>query len=124
MQTEENKKAAVDFLEMVIAGKIDEAYEKYVDTKGKHHNIFTPAGLAALRDGMKDAEGKFPHKQFVIQHVIAEGDLVAVHSHLTLEADVTDFTAVHLLRFSNGKIVEFWDIAQDVTKVTNEDGAF
>jgi predicted SnoaL-like aldol condensation-catalyzing enzyme len=124
MNTEGNKKAAVDFLNLTIAGKIDEAYAKYVDMNGKHHNIFTPAGMKALKDGMKGAEDKFPNKKFVIQHVVGEGDLVAVHSHLTLEAGAIDFAAVHLLRFMNGKIVEFWDIAQDIQKSINTDGPF
>lgn len=124
MNTEDNKKAAVDFLQLVIAGKIDEAYEKYVDMSGKHHNTATPAGFVALNAGMKGAEEKFPNKQFEIQHVVAEGDLVAVHSHLALQTGVIDFTAAHLFRFANGKIVEMWDMAQDITKSINEDGAF
>jgi predicted SnoaL-like aldol condensation-catalyzing enzyme len=126
MNIEENKKAAVDFLNMIIAGKIDDAYEKYIDMNGKHHNVSTPAGLAALKEGMEGAGNKFPDKQFVIQHVVAEGDLVVVHSHLTLEPGTIDFAAVHLLRFANGKIVEFWDIAQDIDAKNsiNTDGAF
>ena len=36
-----------------------------------------------------------------------------------------DFAAVHLLRFADGKIVEFWDIAGDLpADVVNADGAF
>ena len=34
------KKAAVDFLQRIVAGDIDGAYQKYVDMKGKHHNRF------------------------------------------------------------------------------------
>lgn len=45
---ETNKQSAVEFLNMVIAGQIPEAYEKHIDMEGKHHNAFTPAGLTAL----------------------------------------------------------------------------
>jgi len=124
MDTNINKTAAVDFLEMVIAGKIDEAYEKYVDMSGKHHNLHTPTGLEAFREGMKSADSQFPDATFVVQHVLGEGDLVAVHSHLTLNEKM-DFAAVHLIRFENGKIVEFWDIAQDIpAESPNTDGPF
>ncbi len=43
------KKIAVDFLEIVIDGKVDEAYEKCINMKGKHHNIFFPAGFESLK---------------------------------------------------------------------------
>ena len=33
-----NKEFAIYFLNMVVEGKIDEAYRKYVDMEGKHHN--------------------------------------------------------------------------------------
>ena len=124
MDTTTNKTTAVDFLEMIIAGKIDEAYEKYVDMSGKHHNLFTPTGLEALREGMKGADKQFPDATFVVQHVLGDGDLVAVHSHLTMSKEI-DLTAIHLLRFKDGKIVEFWDIAQDIpVESPNIDGAF
>jgi predicted SnoaL-like aldol condensation-catalyzing enzyme len=93
----ENKTIAVEFLEMVIVGTIDEAYEKHVDMQGKHHNAFTPAGLPALRDGMKEAHVKFPNKQFAIQHVIGDEELVAVHSRLMLELGKDPMAVVHLM---------------------------
>ncbi len=126
MQTSETiKKAAVDFLSMIVAGDIDEAYEKYIDMSGKHHNTFTPAGMPALRKGMKDAHVRFPNKQFTIQHVVADDELVAVHSHMNLEPGKTDMTVVHLFRFQNTRIVEMWDVGQVLsTERVNADGAF
>lgn len=41
--TTDLKQAAVDFLQMVVSGKIDEAYRKHVDPRGKHPNAYTPA---------------------------------------------------------------------------------
>ena len=57
-----NKDIAVDFLQMVIAGKIGDAYDKYVNLNGKHHNIFTPAGFTNLQKGMQEAEDQTPDK--------------------------------------------------------------
>ena len=66
---------ALIFLRMIVAGDIDKAFDLYVDMAGKHHNVFTPAGFPALRDGMKEAHVKFPKKQFVVLHVIGEDDM-------------------------------------------------
>jgi predicted SnoaL-like aldol condensation-catalyzing enzyme len=120
-----NKDAAVDFLRMAIAGDIEQAYAKHVDMKGKHHNIYTPAGMPALRKGMIENETRFPHKQFEIQHALEEGDMVAVHSHLTLKKGEMDLGVLHWFRFEGGRIVEFWDMAQQVPKDgINQDGMF
>lgn len=120
-----NKEAAVEFLKMVIAGDIDQAFAKHVDMKGKHHNIFTPAGFAALKKGMMDNETQFPHKKFDIKHVVEESDMVAVHSHLALKTGELELGVVHWFRFEGNKIVEFWDLAQQAPKeVVNKDGMF
>jgi len=120
-----NKQAAAAFLKKVIAGDIDEAYETYIDMQGRHHNSFTAAGFPALKEGMKEAHIKFPNKQFDIQHVIGDEDLVAVHSHLVLEENKTDLAVVHLFRFQNEKIVELWDLSQAITPDSpNKDGIF
>jgi predicted SnoaL-like aldol condensation-catalyzing enzyme len=123
--TEANKQSAVEFLKMVIAGNIQEAYEKYIDARGKHHNAYTPAGFPALQKGMEDAHLKFPNKQFTIQRVIGDADLVAVHSHLVLEKGKLDLGVVHLFRFDGGKIVEMWDLGQAApSQEINKDGIF
>ncbi|HEY4336797.1 MAG TPA: ester cyclase [Puia sp.] len=125
MQSTKNKQSATDFLELVIAGQIDHAYEKYVDMSGKHHNTFTPPGFLALREGMKDAHVKFPNKEFSIQHVVGEDELVAVHSHLILEKNKTDLAVLHLFRFKAEKIAELWDLSQALSADSpNKDGAF
>lgn len=73
----------------------------------------------------EEADKQFPNKVFRVQHVIQEEDFVAVHSHLTLKPNELELAVVHVFRFQAGKIVEFWDIAQQVPKETiNENGMF
>lgn len=125
LDMEHNKQAAIAFLQMIIMENIDEAYEAYVDMNGKHHNTFTPPGMSALQQGMKDAAVKFPHMTLAMLHVLGDGDLVGVHSHMSLEAGAMEFATVHLFRFESGKIVELWDMSQALTNDSpNTDGAF
>jgi predicted SnoaL-like aldol condensation-catalyzing enzyme len=115
----------VDFLQRVVAGEIEEAYEKYVDMAGKHHNCFTPAGFPALIKGMKEADKMFPDKQWTVKHVLEDGDLVAVHSYMVLVPGKTELATLHLVRFEGNKIVEFWDMAQPIPEPqVNQDGMF
>lgn len=118
-----NKDIALDFLNMVVAGDIEAAYTKYVDMKGKHHNVFTPAGMPALKKGMMDNEAQFPNKKLEVLRVLEDGDLVSVYSRLALGEMV--LAVNHSMRFDRGKIVEFWDCAQPVPKeLANQDGLF
>lgn len=124
MNTEAYKQAAVQFLKLVVAGNIDEAYQKFVDMKGKHHNPFFPAGFPALQKAMKENHDQFPNKQINVKHVLADGDLVAVHSELVLSPGGSAMVVFHLHRFAGDKIVELWDCGQAVPADSpNKDGA-
>ena len=127
--TEENirahKTAAVQFLEKVVQGNIDEAYRTFVDMKGKHHNHFFPAGFASLQKAMKDNHVQFPAKRIAVKNVLADGDLVAVHSELILKSAGDRMTVVHIFRFKGDMIVEMWDCGQQIPADSpNGDGAF
>jgi predicted SnoaL-like aldol condensation-catalyzing enzyme len=119
------KQAAVLFLQLVVAGRIDEAYEKHVDLQGKHHNPFFPTGFPALKKAMIENHVRFPSKQLIVKNVLGDGDMVAVQSHIVPHPGETGVAAVHLFRFQSDRIVEMWDCVQPVPPDSpNRDGAF
>ncbi len=119
------KKRAVEFLESVVAGKIDEAYSEYVNMNGKHHNQYFQAGFPALKAAMIENEAQFPNKKYEIKNVFEDGNLVAVHGRIILKSGENEMAVVHLFRFNENKIVEMWDCGQPLlAESPNEDGAF
>jgi len=52
----------VEFLQLVVAGRVYEAYQKRVDLKGKHHNPYCPEGFPALKKAMIENQVQFPCK--------------------------------------------------------------
>ncbi len=121
----DRKQVAVKFLQLVVAGQIEEAYRNYVDLRGKHHNLSFPAGFPALQKAMIENHVQFPSKQLTVKNLVGEGDLVAVHSHIVLRPGETGIAVVHLFRFHDDKIVEMWDCGQPVQADSlNENGAF
>jgi predicted SnoaL-like aldol condensation-catalyzing enzyme len=121
----ENKQTAKQFLELIAAGKIDEAYGKYVSETGRHHNSFFREGFPALREAMKENQVQFPNKQLTIKNLIGEGDMVAIHSHIVLRPGENGIAAIHLFRFLGDKIVELWDVDQPIpSNSPNRDGVF
>lgn len=124
-KTQDRKQSAVEFLRLAAAGRIDEAYQRYIDMNGKHHNPYFPAGFPALKKGMIENHVQFPGKQLAVKNVLGDGDLVAVHSHIVLRPGDSGIAAVHLFRFQADRIVEMWDCGQPVPADSpNKDGAF
>ncbi len=121
----DQKGVALKFLELVINGKIDEAYQRFVAPDGKHHNAYFRAGFPTLREGMKGNEAQFPNKRFEVKQVLGDGDMVATYSHIVMRPGEKGVAVVHMFRVREGKIVEMWDCGQPVTDdMPNEDGMF
>jgi predicted SnoaL-like aldol condensation-catalyzing enzyme len=108
------KQIAVEFLETVIAGRVREAYERHVAPDFRHHNPWFRGDAAALMAGMEESQRTNPDKSLDIRNVIAEGDRVAVHSHLRQYPGHAGIAVVHIFRFEGDKIAELWDIGQPV----------
>jgi predicted SnoaL-like aldol condensation-catalyzing enzyme len=108
------KESAVDFLNLIVAGNIDEAYDNYVNMHGRHHNVYYAADFASLKQGMIENHAQFPNKRLMVKNVLGDGNLVAVHSNIILKPGEPGVSTVHLFRFENGRIVEIWDIGQPV----------
>ncbi len=120
------KGAATTFLTMVIANDVRGAFDKFVDPNAISHNPYSRGTAKELMKAMEENGKQMPNKIFEIKHVVAEGDLVAVHSHLKFQKDQPGMAVVHLLRFNEqGKIVEFWDVGQQIPENSpNEKGMF
>ena len=56
----------------------------------------------------------FPSLRFDFKRLVAEGDLVVVHSHLVRKPDDRGMAVMDIFRLENGKIVEHWDVLQEV----------
>lgn len=73
---------------------------------------------------MKENEKQFPNKVYEIKHVLGDGEYIVVHGLIKLSEDM-QVAVVHILRFEKGKIIEMWDIGQQIPKdIVNEDGMF
>ena len=123
--TDQNKDIAVAFLEMASGGEVREAYSQFVGSGFKHHNPFFEGSAEALSAGMEDNARQNPDKVIEVKRVIAEGDLVVVHSHVRLNPNALGAAVIHIFRFEHGRIVELWDVGQPVPEDSqNQYGMF
>ncbi|MEL1255861.1 nuclear transport factor 2 family protein [Flavobacterium sp. DGU38] len=119
------KKIAEDFLKLAVAGHSNEAFRLYTGKNFRHHNVYFKGDAETLMQAMEESAKTNPNKIFTIHHILEDGNLVAVHSHV--KQNLTDLGAavVHIFRFESDKIVELWDSGQPVpNKIINENGMF
>jgi predicted SnoaL-like aldol condensation-catalyzing enzyme len=115
---------AVSFLKNAATGNLDEAYS-LISPNFRHHNPHFKGDAESLKAGMADAHKQFPDTKIDVQRVVAEGDLVAVHSRVQHASDKPAIAVVHIFRFEDEKIAELWDVGMEVPKDSpNEHGAF
>jgi predicted SnoaL-like aldol condensation-catalyzing enzyme len=120
-----NKEIAVSFLQSVSGGRVREAYAKYAAPEFRHHNAYFEGSAAALAAAMEENAQANPDKALHIHNAIAEGELVALHTHVRQKPDDRGAALVHIFRFENGRIAELWDIAQPVPETSpNQYGMF
>jgi len=119
------KENAVSFLKLVASGKVHEAYQRYIGPDFRHHNPFFRGDADSLMVAMEENATQNPHKVFEVKRIIGEGDMVVVHSHVKQNQDEPGGAVVHIFRFHNDLIMEFWDIGQAIPENSpNENGVF
>jgi len=98
--------------------------DRYIRPDYIQHNPLAPNGTAALKAVAGPLTTQFPDLRYDIKRVIADGDLVLVHSNVVLTPGTRGSAVVDIFRFDgNDMIAEHWDASQDVpaTSVSGND---
>jgi len=114
MVDQQKAEIAAEFLTMAASGRVREAFERHVARSFTHHNAYFPGDRESLLVAMEESAATEPNKAFTVKQTIESLDRVAVYSHLQRAGSSTDYAVVHILRFDSTKIVEMWDIAQEI----------
>jgi predicted SnoaL-like aldol condensation-catalyzing enzyme len=111
----DNKTLVTAFFRMMFQDKnVDKALQTYVDKDLIQHDPYLPDGAAAMADFYGPYLEQHPQANAEIKRVIAEGDLVVVHSLWKESPEDTGQAVMDIFRVQNGKIVEHWDVSQDI----------
>ena len=78
-----NKKNAIAFYHTAYLGEASKAVEDYVGSEYIQHNPLVADGKQAFIDYFEEMGRGYPNKSIEFVRAIAEGDLVALHTHQT-----------------------------------------
>ncbi|MDN3023367.1 nuclear transport factor 2 family protein [Streptomyces sp. S.PB5] len=123
--TASNKKLVTTAFDQLLVKKDLSALDRYWSSEYEQHNPNIPNGVDGAKAGLGGYFKQFPQLKVTPKRVIAEGDLVAVHSHYVNAPGERGQAIVDLFRVRGGKIVEHWDVIQDVPATSaNDNGMF
>jgi predicted SnoaL-like aldol condensation-catalyzing enzyme len=101
------------------------AFERWVHPDYKNHNPFAATGRDAAVNFLQPFFDANPQARYIVHRVIADGDLVAVHNEARFNLEGPPSAVVDIFRVENCKIVEHWDVVQQVPERSmNDNGMF
>ena len=125
MSLEQNKEIVVDFYVTAFKGNPEKAIADHVGDRYTQHNPQAqdgPDGVIAFVHWLRE---QYPQLRLEIKRVVADGDMVVTHSQLELAPDGPGWALADFFRLEDGKVVEHWDVIQDIPETAvNANGMF
>jgi len=126
-QEQANIKAVLELYEKALNQHDFEGAAQYLGPRYIQHNPLAEDGGEGLRKFIEFRRQKFPQAKSIIKRSFADGDYVILHVHSVREPGTRGVAIVDIFRMENGKVVEHWDVIQEVpeeSKVKNSNGMF
>ena len=114
MHQEKNKENAIEFYRMAYMGNPRKAVELYIGDEYIQHNPDVADGTEGFIAYFERMQEEYPDKSIEFVRCIAEGNLVALHTHQTWPGN-DQYVTMDFFRFDHyGKICEHWDAIQQI----------
>lgn len=117
-----NKHHAIAFYKTAYEGDPKEAVRLYVGDQYIQHNPSVSNGTQGFIEYFERMQREYPKKSIEFVRAVAQGDMVALHTHQTWPGD-DEYVTMDFFRFdAHGKIVEHWDAIQTIPKGPSANG--
>ena len=124
---ESNIKLVREFYNLALNVKDFDAASDYLGDKYIQHNPGAADGPEGLRAFVEFLRREFPQSHNEVKHAYADGNYVILHVHSVRTPGTRSRAIVDIFRLENGKVVEHWDVIQDVpepSEVKNDNTMF
>jgi predicted SnoaL-like aldol condensation-catalyzing enzyme len=126
-RAQQNTATVLAFVDMIFnKHEVERAFNLYVGAEYRQHNPIAADGReAAIKALTYYTREMFPELREEVKRTVAQGDLVAVHARVVRNAADREsgrgWAVVDIFRLEKGRIVEHWDVVQDVPEKSAND---
>jgi predicted SnoaL-like aldol condensation-catalyzing enzyme len=111
--------------EFYVDRHVRASFEHWVDPGYIQHNPFAATGREAAITFLEGYVAANPDRRTRIHRIIADGNLVAVHSNGWITDSEPGVAVVDIFRVRGCRVMEHWDVVQPVPKTSaNANGMF
>ena len=109
-----NKAAVIAFYNAAINDKDFDKSAKFLGNRYTQHNPTAADGPEGLKAFLAFLRDKFPQSHSDIVQAFAKDDYVILHVHSIRTPGTLGRAIVDIFKLEKGKIVEHWDVVQDI----------
>tara|TARA_R110002012_G_scaffold321393_1_gene548968 strand:+ start:986 stop:1369 length:384 start_codon:yes stop_codon:yes gene_type:complete len=116
------KRDVIAFYEMMFNdSRPREAIERYAGEEYIQHNPHVANGRQGFIEYFERMAAEYPDKRVEVKRAFAEGRHVILHCH-QIWPDGLEYAGIDIFRLDDaGKIVEHWDVLQELPKTSAHD---
>lgn len=115
-----NAEVITDFVQHLMNNHdFDYILKKYGQNNYVQHNLSISEGIEGLVNYVKGFVKRFPDFMYDVKYILASGDMVVFHSHVTSKAkdrgnENKGFIITDRWKVVDGEILEHWDAIQPI----------
>jgi len=122
---EVNYQLVADMYEQVLKPLDSSGVERFFAPDYIQHSPMAASGAQGLKDFLDWARARSPNAEHRIKRMFVDGDYVIAHVHVIINPGDRGNAVVDIFRLAAGKIVEHWDVGQEVPVTAgNDNGMF
>lgn len=114
--SEPNEILVAEYYDLAINQKDFAAAEKYMGAEYIQHNPAAADGPEGLKQFIDYLRENLPDYRSEIKRCFSDGEFVILHVHNKPTPDSIGKAIVDIFRLEDGKVVEHWDVIQDIPR--------
>lgn len=115
-QEEANVRLVLDLFDKVLIPMDSRLVDDFIAQDYLQHSSLAEPGRDALKRWLDFVRVETPQATQKIYRVFAEDDHVITHQHVIRWPGDTGFAVCDIFRIADGKIVEHWDVVQEIAE--------
>jgi predicted SnoaL-like aldol condensation-catalyzing enzyme len=116
-QEQANHDLVLEMYHNVLVAMDSSQVDRYIAPEYVQHSSLAAPTIQALKDFLDHVRRESPDARQTIHRRFVDGDHVIVHVHVERWRGDPGLAVVDMFRCAEGKIVEHWDVIQDVPAI-------